>query len=110
MVSVTQTVLSIDTFRGNADGQKSQAVFTYAKNHKSFDILPSMPQYHLKDYLNSFQNKKVIKRNAYGYRNVNNFRKQINPADGHIKKSGVENPHLIYDLFYLDSWQRATMR
>jgi transposase len=54
-------VLSIDEFRGNAGGQKFQAILTDAKNHRLFDILPSRSQVLLIQYLQSFPNKKDVK-------------------------------------------------
>jgi len=54
-------VLSIDEFRGNAGGQKFQAILTDAKNHKLFDILPTRSQTDLMLYLQSFPNKKQVK-------------------------------------------------
>ena len=38
--SVLPQVLSIDEFKGNAGGEKFQAILTDPKNHKIFDILP----------------------------------------------------------------------
>ena len=54
-------VLSIDEFRGNAGGQKFQAILTDAKNHKLFDILPTRSQTYLMLYLQGFPNKKQVK-------------------------------------------------
>ena len=54
-------VLSIDEFRGNAGGQKFQAILTDAKNHKLFDILPTRSQTDLMLYLQGFPNKKRVK-------------------------------------------------
>ena len=54
-------VLSIDEFRGNAGGQKFQAILTDAKNHKLFDILPNRSQTDLMLYLQEFPNKKQVK-------------------------------------------------
>ncbi len=54
-------VLSIDEFRGNAGGQKFQAILTDAKNHKLFDILPTRSQTDLMLYLQGFSNKKDVK-------------------------------------------------
>lgn len=54
-------VLSIDEFRGNAGGQKFQAILTDAKKHKLFDILPSRSQVSLMQYLNGFPNKKEVR-------------------------------------------------
>jgi len=54
-------VLSIDEFKGNAGGQKFQAILTDGKNHDLFDILPSRSQVSLMNYLNEFNNKKDVK-------------------------------------------------
>lgn len=54
-------VLSIDEFKGNAGGEKFQAILTDAKNHKLFDILPSRSQTALMQYLQEFPNKKNVK-------------------------------------------------
>ena len=54
-------VLSIDEFKGNAGGEKFQAILTDAKNHKLFDILPSRSQTSIMMYLNHFPNKKDVK-------------------------------------------------
>lgn len=54
-------VLSIDEFRGNAGGEKFQAILTDAKNHTLFDILPSRSQVSLMQYLQTFPNKKEVK-------------------------------------------------
>jgi len=54
-------VLSIDEFKGNAGGEKFQAILTDAKNHKLFDILPSRSQTSIMMYLNHFPNKNDVK-------------------------------------------------
>jgi len=54
-------VLSIDEFRGNAGGQKFQAILTDAHNHTLFDILPSRNQTDLQLYLSNFTNKKEVR-------------------------------------------------
>lgn len=59
--SVLPNVLSIDEFKGNAGGEKFQAILTDPKKHKIFDILPSRTQYKLKDYLLEFKNRKDVK-------------------------------------------------
>ena len=53
-------ILSIDEFKGNAGGQKFQAILTDPKNHKLFDILPSRSQVSLMQYFNEFPNKKEV--------------------------------------------------
>lgn len=54
-------VLSLDEFKGNAGGQKFQAILTDAKHHKLFDILPSRSMVSLMQYLQGFPNKKDVK-------------------------------------------------
>ena len=54
-------VLSIDEFKGNAGGQKFQAILTDAKHHQLFDILPSRSMVSLMQYLQEFPNKKDVK-------------------------------------------------
>lgn len=54
------TVLSIDEFRGNAGGQKFQAILTDPKKRKVFDILPSRTQAQVSSYLREFPNRKEV--------------------------------------------------
>lgn len=53
--------LSIDEFKGNASGQKFQAILTDPKNHKLFNILPSHSQVSLTQYFNEFSSKKEVR-------------------------------------------------
>lgn len=55
------SVLSIDEFKGNAGGQKFQAILTDPAHHKVIDILPSRTQVQLVEYLKSFSNRKEVK-------------------------------------------------
>lgn len=55
------TVLSIDEFKGNAGGQKFQAILTDSAHHKALDILPSRTQVQIAEYLRSFSNRKQVK-------------------------------------------------
>ena len=59
--NVLPHVLSIDEFKGNAQGQKYQAILTDAKNHKLVDILPSRTQETLLNYFQSFPNRKDVR-------------------------------------------------
>ena len=54
-------VLSIDEFKGNAGGQKFQAILTDAENHRLFDILPNRSMVYIMQYLQEFKNKKDVK-------------------------------------------------
>jgi len=53
-------VLSIDEFKGNAQGEKFQAILTDAHNHTLFDILPSRKQTYITQYLMPFNNRKDV--------------------------------------------------
>lgn len=53
-------VLSIDEFKGNADGEKFQAILTDAANHSIFDILPTRKQEDLLAYFSNFKNKSTV--------------------------------------------------
>lgn len=65
--SVLPQVLSIDEFKGNAGGEKFQAILTDPNNHKIFDILPSRTPYKLKDYLFDFKKHKRCTVFYYGH-------------------------------------------
>ena len=54
-------VLSIDEFKGNAGGQKFQAILTDAENHRLFDILPNRSMVYIMQYLQEFKNKNDVK-------------------------------------------------
>lgn len=54
-------VLSIDEFKGNAGGQKFQAILTDAKNKRLVDILPDRTQRTLADYLRSMPNRNDVR-------------------------------------------------
>ena len=58
---VLPPVLSIDEFKGNAGGEKFQAILTNPKKHTVFDILPSRKNTDLRLYLNTFKNTKEVK-------------------------------------------------
>lgn len=54
-------VLSIDEFKGNAGGEKFQAILTRPDEHCLFDILPSRSLFSLQQYFQSFKNKKEVR-------------------------------------------------
>lgn len=54
-------VLSIDEFKGNAGGQKFQAILTNPHSHKVVDILPSRSQTTLSNYFSEFRNRNNVK-------------------------------------------------
>ena len=54
-------VLSIDEFKGNADGEKYQTILTDPKNRKIMDILPNRKVSVLIRYFRQFENRKEVK-------------------------------------------------
>jgi len=54
-------VLSIDEFKGNADGEKYQTILTDPKNRKIMDILPNRKESDLIRYFCQFENRKEVK-------------------------------------------------
>lgn len=89
--SVLPQVLSIDEFKGNAGGQKFQAIFTDPKKHKIFDILPSRTQYQIQDYLNDFKNKNDVRY----------FIMDMNYAYRSIAESYFPNATIVIDRFHV---------
>lgn len=89
--NILPQVLSIDEFKGNAGGQKFQAILTDPKKHKIFDILPSRTQYRLKDYLNEFKNKKEVKY----------FIMDMNYVYREIAESYFPNAAIVIDRFHV---------
>lgn len=59
--SLLPQVLSIDEFKGNAGGEKFQAILTRPDKHSLFDILPSRTQVSLMQYFQGFPNKKEVR-------------------------------------------------
>ena len=84
-------VLSIDEFRGNAGGQKFQAILTDAKSHSLFDILPSRSQTDLLMYLQSFPNKKEV---AYFVTDINKVYKEL-------ARTYFPNATIVIDKFHV---------
>lgn len=54
-------VLSIDEFRGNANGEKFQCILTAPEEKKIVDILPKRTQAELFSYLRGFSNRNEVK-------------------------------------------------
>ncbi len=54
-------VLSIDEFKGNAGGEKFQAIVTDAHNKRITDILPNRKKSDLIKYFRSFENRKDVR-------------------------------------------------
>lgn len=53
-------VLSIDEFRGNAQGEKFQCILTAPKEKRIFDILPNCRESEIFTYLRSFPNRRDV--------------------------------------------------
>ena len=83
-------MLSIDEFKGNAGGEKFQAILTDAKNHKLVDILPSRTQATLVDYIHSFKN-----RNDVRY-----FVMDMNTVYRDIARNYFPNATIVIDKFH----------
>lgn len=89
--SILPQVLSIDEFKGNANGEKFQAILTDPKNHKIFDILPSRTQYKLKDYLLNFKNRKDVRY----------FIMDMNYVYREIAETFFPNATIVIDRFHV---------
>lgn len=84
-------VLSIDEFKGNAGGQKFQAILTDPHHRKIVDILPSRTQATLTDYLQSFSNKKDVKY----------FVMDMNVVYRDIARNYFPNATIVIDKFHV---------
>lgn len=84
-------VLSIDEFKGNAGGQKFQAILTDPHNRKLVDILPSRTQVCLTDYLRNFSNKKDVKY----------FVMDMNVVYRDIARNFFPNAAIVIDKFHV---------
>jgi len=54
-------VLSIDEFKGNAEGERFQCILADPETHKILDILPTRKHEEIYDYLGNFRNHKDVK-------------------------------------------------
>lgn len=89
--SVLPKVLSIDEFKGNAGGQKFQAILTDPVKHRIFDILPSRSQYKLQDYLKQYKNRK----------DVQYFIMDMNYVYRDIAETFLPNATIVIDRFHV---------
>ena len=110
-------MLAIDEFKDNATGEKYQCILTDPKNRMVLDILSTRFEGDLNSYFRKSENEqrqnvhffvsdmrkpysyndgftegynnkvKVLKRNAYGYRNFRRFRNRILHIFSHQKLS-----------------------
>ncbi len=84
-------VLSIDEFKGNAGGQKFQAILTDPKKHEVFDILPSRTQTQLSSYLRNFPNRKEVEY----------FVMDMNSVYRDIAETYFPNATIVIDKFHV---------
>ncbi len=84
-------VLSIDEFRGNAGGQKFQAILTDPSQHKVLDILPSRTQVQVSGYIRSFPNRNSVKY----------FIMDMNRVYLDIAKTYCPNATIVIDKFHV---------
>lgn len=84
-------VLSIDEFRGNAGGQKFQAILTDPKKHALVDILPSRSQATLAEYFQSFPNRKDVRY----------FVMDMNKVYRDLAKTYLPNATIVIDHFHV---------
>jgi len=84
-------VLSINEFKGNAGGEKFQAIITDPKKHKLLDIMPSRTQVSLKSYFLQYKNRKVTKY----------FIMDMNKAYRTIAEELFPNATIVMDKFHV---------
>jgi len=84
-------VLSIDEFKGNAGGEKYQAVITDAKKKKVLDILPNRYEIDLIRYFRGFSNKD----------NVSYFITDMNPHFKNVAKICFPKAKIVADRFHV---------
>lgn len=89
--SVLPKVLSIDEFRGNADGEKFQAILTDPVHHRIVDILPSCSHYCLYEYLRSFPCRS----------SVSHFVMDMRKEYADIARSLFPNANIVIDRFHV---------
>lgn len=96
-------VLSIDEFRGNANGEKFQAILTDAKHHKLVDILPKRTQTTLADYFQGIKNRNTVKY----------FIMDMNKVYRDLAISYFPNATIVIDKFHVvryASWALENVR
>lgn len=96
-------VLSIDEFRGNAGGEKFQAILTDAKHHKLVDILPKRTQSTLSEYFRSIKNRNTVKY----------FVMDMNKVYKDLAKTYFPNATIVIDKFHVvryASWALENVR
>ena len=84
-------VLSIDEFKGNADGEKYQTIVTNPRKKQVLDILPNRYEADLISYFKSFNNRK----------NVHFFVTDMNPHFKRVAEACFPNAIIIADRFHV---------
>ena len=84
-------VLSIDEFKGNAEGEKYQTILTNPKDKKVLDILP-----------NRFENDLILYfKGCFDRENVNYFVTDMNPHFRNVAKICFPKAKIIADKFHV---------
>lgn len=97
------TVLSIDEFKGNASGEKFQAILTDAKHHQLIDILPKRTQSCLTEYFQGIKNRDTVKY----------FVMDMNRVYRDIARTYFPNATIVIDKFHVvryASWALENVR
>ena len=84
-------VLSIDEFKGNADGQKYQTILTNPKDRKILDILPNRFEFDLIQYFNMFSEREKVKY----------FVTDMNPHFRNIARACFPKATIIADRYHV---------
>lgn len=96
-------VLSIDEFKGNADGQKYQTILTNPRERKVLDILPDRYESNLIRYFKQFKNRD----------NVRYFVSDMNPHFREVARVCFPNATIIADRYHVTrqaSWAMERVR
>lgn len=89
--STLPEVLSIDEFKGNADGEKYQTILTNPKDRKILDILP-----------NRYENDLILHfKGCSGKENVKYFVTDMNPHFRNVAKICFPKAKIIADRFHV---------
>lgn len=84
-------VLSIDEFKGNANGEKYQTILTDAKNRKTLDILPNRKESDLIRYFRQFANRKEVKY----------FVMDMNPHFRNVAETCFPTATIVIDRYHI---------
>lgn len=84
-------VLSIDEFKGNADGEKYQTILTDPQHKKTIDVLPNRFEKDLVHYFMGFKNRE----------NVKVFITDMNPHFKRVAEHCFPNAVIVADRFHV---------